>query len=101
MSKSWLWVFVVWFISLLVGVLWGLLSSPGVNATRIGEGTRQILRRCASSLACAACSSRPCSYPADPRLCHFHPQTSYALPLHLRPSRRISQNSLQLVNVPI
>jgi hypothetical protein len=38
MSKSWLWVFVVWFISLLVGILWGLLSSPGVNATRIGEG---------------------------------------------------------------
>jgi hypothetical protein len=38
MSKSWLWVFVVWFISLLVGVLWGLLSLPGVNATRIGEG---------------------------------------------------------------
>jgi hypothetical protein len=38
MSKSWLWVFVVWFISLLVGVLWGLLSLPGVNATHIGEG---------------------------------------------------------------
>ena len=38
MSKSWLWVFVFWFISLLVGVLWGLLSLAGVNATRIGEG---------------------------------------------------------------
>ena len=38
MSKSWLWVFVVWFISLLVGVLWGLLSLPGVNATRMGLG---------------------------------------------------------------
>jgi hypothetical protein len=37
MSKSWLWVFVVWVISLLVGVLWGLSSLPGVNAARITE----------------------------------------------------------------
>jgi len=37
MSKSWLWVFVVWFISLLVGVLWGLFSLSGVNAARISE----------------------------------------------------------------
>jgi len=38
MSKSWLWVFVVWFISLLVGVLWGLSSLPGIDAPHIGEG---------------------------------------------------------------
>ena len=37
MSKSWLWVFVVWVISLLVGVLWGLSSLPGVNAAHITE----------------------------------------------------------------
>jgi len=37
MSKSWLWVFVVWVISLLVGVLWGFSSLPGVNAARITE----------------------------------------------------------------
>src|SRR5262245_41429641 len=34
-SKSWLWVFFVWVISLLVGVLWGLSSLP--NAARITE----------------------------------------------------------------
>src|SRR6516165_6680563 len=37
MSKSWLWVFVVWVISLLVGVLWGFSSLSGVNAARITE----------------------------------------------------------------
>jgi hypothetical protein len=38
MSKSWLWVFIVWFISLVIGGLWGLLSVPGLNAAPIIEG---------------------------------------------------------------
>jgi hypothetical protein len=37
MSKSWLWVFVVWFISLLVGVLWGVSSLHGISASRVSE----------------------------------------------------------------
>jgi len=37
MSKSWLWVFVVWFISLLVGMLWGISSLHGISALRMSE----------------------------------------------------------------
>jgi hypothetical protein len=37
MSKSWLWVFGVWLISILVGGLWGLLSIRSFNATFITE----------------------------------------------------------------
>ena len=37
MSKSWLWVFGVWLISILIGGLWGLLSIQSFNTTLITQ----------------------------------------------------------------
>jgi H+/Cl- antiporter ClcA len=100
MSKSWLWVFVVWFISLLVGVLWGLLSLPGIDAPHIGEGlgkysaTVQAVSPALLVLLVLALVLLTLAYAI---LTHKLRRATD----HLRPSRRLSPNFSQRINVPI